>query len=255
MEIIKLIKISKDFPKTKRYREIITKPFKNKYITVLENIDLSVIEGEIFGLIGPNGAGKTTILKIISTLILPTSGRAEVCGIDLIKKPSLAKQKVGYALSNERSFYWRLNGRQNLEFFATLNNININSVKKVVDSALSTMGLLEYSELEFMKYSSGMQQKLAIARALIMDPEILILDEPTKSLDPVYADELRELIKKLSIDQGKTVLLASHNLEEVEKICSRVSIIKEGKLTFTGLPNNIKNKFKFHKKNLELVKQ
>jgi ABC-2 type transport system ATP-binding protein len=252
-EILVLSNIYKSFPKAKRYRELFTKPFRNDYINILEDINLEVNKGEIFGLVGPNGAGKTTLLKIIGTLILPTSGEAEVCGMELAKNSELIKKKVGYVLSSERSFYFRLSGRQNLEFFAMLNNVERNRLKSSVKKVLDLAGLSKFSELEYMKYSSGMQQKLAIARALLSDPEVLILDEPTKSLDPIYTDELHNLIKELS-RRGKTILLASHNLNEVEELCDRVAILKNGKIIFTGQPKNIKSKFKFAGKGLELVK-
>lgn len=241
---IELIGVSKEFPKTKRYRELLTRPFANEYTSVLEKIDLRIEYGEVFGLAGPNGAGKTTLLKIIGTLLLPTSGSAMVCGVDLVADSSHAKEKVGYMLATERGFFNRLSGRQNLEFFAALNNISSEKSNELVRQTLKSVNLHEFGGLEFMKYSSGMQQRLAIARALLHDPEVLILDEPTKSLDPVSANDFKRLIMRLVKDGQKTIIIASHNLQEIEELCTRAAILERGQITFTGSPASLRSKFK-----------
>lgn len=242
--VIELTGISKSFPKTKRYRELLTRPFAHEYVKVLKNIDLTVEPGEIFGLAGANGAGKTTLLKIVGTLLLPSSGNARICGVDLVADNNRAKEKVGYMLASERGFFNRLSGRQNLEFFAALNNISTGRSKDLVQQTLKLVNLDEFGELEFMKYSSGMQQRLAIARALLHDPEVLILDEPTKSLDPISANDFKGLIGKLVKDKGKTVMIASHNLQEIEELCNRAAILERGEITFIGSPMSLRSKFK-----------
>ena len=201
----------------------------------LRGVSLSVERGEIFGLLGPNGAGKTTLIKILATLILPDGGSGSVCGYDLCSQSSRVRRMIGLVNTSERSFYWRLTGKQNLNFFAMLYNLPGVQKKKRIDELLELVGLNEKADTLFMKYSDGQKQRLAIARALLSDPEILLMDEPTKSLDPLAASALIDLtVNELASKKGKTVLWCTHNLKEAEKVCSRLAIIHKGKVIASG---------------------
>lgn len=201
----------------------------------LKGVTLSIERGEIFGLLGPNGAGKTTLIKILATLILPDSGSGSVCGYDLRTQSSRVRHMIGLVNSSERSFYWRLTGRQNLKFFAMLYNLSGSEKKKRIDELLELVGLEEKADTPFMKYSDGQKQRLAIARALLSDPEILLMDEPTKSLDPLAASDFIDLtVNELASKKSKTILWCTHNLKEAEKVCSRLAIIHKGKVIASG---------------------
>ena len=208
----------------------------------LRGVSLSVERGEIFGLLGPNGAGKTTLIKILATLILPDCGSGSVCGYDLRSQSSRVRHMIGLVNTSERSFYWRLTGRQNLNFFAMLYNLSGVQKKKRIDELLELTGLEEKAGTLFMKYSDGQKQRLAIARALLSDPEILLMDEPTKSLDPLAASGLIKLtLNELALKKGKTVLWCTHNLKEAEKVCSRLAVIHKGKVIASGDLQHIKS--------------
>lgn len=235
MYAIETVNISKTFNQVKSYRELILHPFRKKEITVLKDINIQVSKGELFGLLGPNGAGKTTLIKILSGLILPTKGKAYVNGYNVAKDGKQVRRAVGYVVSEERSFYWRLTGRQNLKFFATLNNLSPSQAKQRINEVIALTGLEHDAEKMFKDYSTGMKQRLAIARGLITDPEILLVDEPTRSLDPSTAQNLRKFIKeKLVGEDKKTVFLATHNLGEAEELCDRIAIINHGKIRACG---------------------
>jgi ABC-2 type transport system ATP-binding protein len=204
-------------------------------MAALDGVDLAVRPGEIFGLLGPNGAGKTTLLKILCTLLLPTSGRAVVNGYDVVEAPSTIRQVVGYCLDTERSFYYRLTGRQNLVFFATLNNLGAGERARRIPEVLESVGLQGAADARFMTYSKGMQQKLGLARALLTDPAVLLLDEPTKSLDPGAAAEFHRFLRgTLAEQRGKTILLVTHSLEECRACCDRIAIMDRGQIVFQG---------------------
>jgi ABC-2 type transport system ATP-binding protein len=214
---------------------MILHPFGRKDVAVLSDISIQVRKGELFGLLGPNGAGKTTFIKILCTLVLPDSGRALVGGFDVTKDPKKVRKLIGYVICEERSFYWRLTGRQNLRFFAKLNNIHNGEADLRVKKLLELMELDRDADRMFKDYSTGMRQKLGIARGLLTDPEIIFMDEPTRSLDPITAQNLRKLIKeKLVGEEKRTVIFASHNLKEVEELCDRIIIINKGEVKFTG---------------------
>ncbi|NOZ69551.1 MAG: ABC transporter ATP-binding protein [Deferribacteres bacterium] len=201
----------------------------------LRGVTVSLEHGEIFGLLGPNGAGKTTLIKILATLILPDGGSGTVCGYDLRSQSSRVRHKIGLVNSSERSFYWRLTGRQNLKFFAMLYNLSGRRKNKRVDELLELTGLEEKADIPFMKYSDGQKQRLAIARALLPDPEILLMDEPTKSLDPIAAAGFINLtINELAFKKGKTVLWCTHNLKEAEEVCTRLAVIHRGRIIASG---------------------
>jgi ABC-2 type transport system ATP-binding protein len=241
--------LTKRFPVTKGYRELLLHPFRKNEVTALSNVSIQVKKGELFGLLGPNGAGKTTLIKILCTLVLPSSGRAFVNGLDVTKDGRKIKGTIGYVVSDERSFYWRLTGRQNLRFFAKLNNISNG------ESELRIKRLLEFIELNrdadrmFKDYSTGMRQKLAIARGLLTDPKVIFMDEPTRSLDPLTAQNLRRLIKeKLVGEEEKTVVFATHNLQETEELCDRIAIIHEGEVKIAGEVEEIKRAFNSDKR-------
>ncbi len=234
--------VVKDYLELKKYKDYFTAPFKRKVVTALKGITLKVGKGELFGLLGPNGAGKTTLLKILSTVVLPTSGKAFVAGFDVEKDEMQVKRAIGYAMGDERSSYWRLTGRQNLEFFAVLNNLDSNVSKKRIDEVLQLTGLAKDADRHFKDYSTGMKQKLAIARGLLTDPAVLFLDEPTRSLDPGAAKQLREFVKEEIVKKRrKTVILATHNLSEAEALCDRVAIIDRGTLKACGTVNEIRD--------------
>jgi len=238
---IETISLTKRFPQLKGYRELLLHPLRRKEITALENINIQVRKGEIFGLLGPNGAGKTTLIKILCTLVLPTKGSAFVNGYDVTRDGKQIRENIGYVINEERSFYWRLTGRQNLRFFAKLNNLPARQAEQRIKEVVGLTGLEDYVDNVFQDYSTGMKQKLAIARGMLTDPQILLLDEPTRSLDPVTTHNLRRFIKEVIVSgEKKTVIIATNNMQEAEELCDRIAIIEKGKLKICELLEDIK---------------
>ncbi len=227
--------LEKFFVKKRSLRELATKPFgKAERIEALRGIDLHVKRGEIFGLLGPNGAGKTTLVKILSCLVLPDRGRAVVGGQD-VRHENKVKPLIGLVNSDERSFYWRLSGRDNLRFFARLYDVPGPRIAARIKELLERVDLVEAADRRFSDYSSGMKQRLAVARALLHDPPILLMDEPTRSLDPASSLALRAFIRdELKGRDGKTILLATHNLREAEVLCDRLAILVKGTVRQVG---------------------
>lgn len=235
--------LTKRFVIPKGISELVHQPFKkNGEVTSVEDVNLTVQRGEIFGILGPNGAGKTTLIKILCTLILPTSGHAYVNGYDVVEESGKVRESLGYVTTDERSFYWRLTGRQNLEFFATLHNYTANDAKERIDQLLTTIDLKDRADDRFSSYSAGMKQKMAIVRGLLNDPEVLFMDEPTRSLDPGAAQNLREFVKEHIVkEKGKSIFLSTHHLGEAEQLCDTVAIIDEGQIRIIGSPEELKN--------------
>jgi ABC-2 type transport system ATP-binding protein len=179
---------------------------------------------------GPNGAGKTTLLKLIGGLLLPTEGDVLVNSVSTLNHDTAARRSVGFVLNEERSFFWPLTAVQNLEFFGTLDNIWGDDLQRRIRELIQLVGLEEAANTPIADYSSGMKQRLALARGLIAEPDVLILDEPTRALDPVACDELIELIiSRICRDSSKTLLIATHRPEEALRLCSKVLIIDNGK--------------------------
>lgn len=204
---------------------------------VLENVNLGIAKGELFGLVGPNGAGKTTLLRILSTLILPTKGECYINGYRLSEEKEIQKVKssINLVSDEERSFYWRLTGRQNLQFFARLYGITSQAIKKRIEEIAELLEIEAQLDLMFKDYSSGIKQKMAIARSLINKPQVILMDEPTRNLDLKIKRKLYGFIKeKLIAEEGRTILLVSHQLDEVAQACNRIAIIDRGKIVAQG---------------------
>ena len=215
---------------------------KKQDILAVDNINIKVRRGEFFGLLGPNGAGKTTLIKMLCTLILPTSGTALINGFDIVKEDRKVREAVGLIPGDvRRSFYYRLSGRQNLEFFATLYNIPRTQARERIKEQLELVELENWGDEKVMRYSTGMLQRLAIARGLLHKPPILLMDEPTVGLDPRSARAIRDFIRKdLNEREGKTILLTTHYMEEADQLCGRVAIMDGGKIVITENPANMK---------------
>ena len=210
-------------------------------LTAVDHVSLQVEEGELFGLLGPNGAGKTTLVKVLCTLILPSEGRAMVCGRDVVDDAGEVRSLVGLIDCQERSFFWRLTGRQNLIFFAGLHDLYGSEAQQRVDQVLERVGLSEHADRRFMAYSSGMRQRMAVARGLLVEPRVLFLDEPTRSLDPMSAHELRKFVRTVLVEElGITVFLVTHRLEEAEQLCDRVAVMHRGRIIACGPVSQIK---------------
>ncbi len=241
--------ITKKYPEARGFGDLLLHPFRRKQTTALSNVNIQIKKGELFGLLGSNGAGKTTLIKILCTLVLPTSGRAFVNGFDVTKDERKIRKTIGYVVSDERSFYWRLTGRQNLRFFAKLNNISKREAEQRIESLLSLTELSRHAERMFKDYSTGMRQKLAIARGLLINPEVLFMDEPTNGLDPITAQKLRKFIRKKLVEEEKrTIVFATHNLHEAEELCDRIAFIHRGEVKVSGLVEDIIKKFNTDKR-------
>jgi len=239
---IQTIALTKKYPVVKRYRELILHPFERKIITILKDVNIQIRRGELFGLLGPNGAGKTTLLKILCTLVLPTRGKAFVSGYNVTENEERIKEIIGYVLSEERSFFWRMTGRQNLKFFATLNNMFGRQADIRIEELADLVELKDVIDKIFKNYSSGMKQKLAIARGMLTDPHILILDEPTRTLDPISTYSFRKFIKDVIVHkEKKTVIIATNNMQEAEELCDRAAILDKGTVKICGSLSNIKS--------------
>ena len=209
----------------------------------VQGVDMEVRKGELFGLVGPNGVGKTTIVKMLTSLLLPTSGTIRVLGFDVVKETKHIRPHIGFIFGGSRGLYSRLSALDNLRYFAELYALDPQVSRPRIDELLTLVGL-KGRELERVEtYSTGMMQRLQIARMLLHDPDVLFLDEPTLGLDPVAAREFRQLVKGLT-ELGKTLLLTSHNMLEIDELCGRVAVINHGQIIALGQPREIKMQVK-----------
>lgn len=218
----------------------VVKVFGN--VRALDGLSFAVDPGEIFGVIGPNGAGKTTTLRIVSTLLLPTSGSMKVFGFDVVKNAAEVRRIISY-LPEEAGAYRYLSGWEYLEFMARFYTKDNDQVREMVREAAEISGLGERLKDKTKAYSKGMKRRLLVARALMIKPKLAILDEPTSGLDVIHAFHVREIIRNYVKKHGVTVLLSSHNMLEVEYLCSRVALLNKGKLVAEGEPQGLKEKF------------
>lgn len=211
-------------------------PGKKSPLVAVDHLDLLVRSGELFGLLGPNGAGKTTLIKMLCTLILPTDGTAKIGGYDVVKEAARVRETIGWlhGETGGRALYWRLSARDNLRFYAYIQNVPTSVANKRIEALLEFFDLQKEADELVKDYSTGMKVRVMLARTLLPNPPILLLDEPTVGLDAQTAIETRKLILTLSKDLHKTIMLTSHNLFEVEKLCERVAIINAGKIVALG---------------------
>jgi ABC-2 type transport system ATP-binding protein len=221
------------------WQRVRREPDKRERFRAVDGIDLVVEPGEIFGLLGPNGAGKTTTMKMLATLLIPTSGTIRVLGIDPLARPREVRARLGAMLSGERSLYWKLTGRENLEYFAALYHVPPAETKARIANVLAAVKLADRADDYVERYSTGMRQRLALARALLPNPPLVVLDEPTVGLDPQASRDLRDRVRELKA-QGRTVLLTTHYMEEADQLCDRVAIIDHGRIVALETPAALK---------------
>lgn len=212
---------------------------KKEEIRALDGVSFRARRGEIFGLLGPNGAGKTTTVKILSTILMPDSGEAFVDGKSVLKEKEEVRKVIGVTFTVEKGFYNKLTGKENLVYFGVLRGMSFSDARRRADELLDLVGLSEDKNRLFEEYSLGMRAKLAIARTLMHDPPVLILDEPTIGLDPIAAINVRKLLSELR-KEGKTILLTTHNMREAEELCDRISMIDRGRIVLSGTVDELK---------------
>ena len=210
-----------------------------KEVEAVRGVSFDVGEGELFGLLGPNGAGKTTTIKMLITLLIPTSGTASVLGFDVVKSAREVRKRIGYVFGGDRGVYERLSGLDNLRYFAELYGVPAREQKRRIAELLDLVGLTGREKERVEGYSRGMRQRLHVALGLLHDPPVLFLDEPTIGLDPVGARELRATIAALAA-AGKTVLLTTHYMFEADALCDRIAVIAQGKIVAEGTPQALK---------------
>ena len=221
---------------------------KVKEVLAVDGIDFDVAQGELFGLLGPNGAGKTTTVKMLTTLLTPTAGEACVLGHDLVGEADQIRQRIGFVFGGERGLYWRLSGHDNLVYFANLYHVPPEVQKRRIPYLLDLVGLSGRGDEKIEGYSRGMKQRLHIARALLHEPDLLFLDEPTMGLDPIGARELRHTIRNLQAE-NKTILLTTHYMFEADALCQRIAVINQGKIVALDTPTELKH----HVRDLSVV--
>jgi ABC-2 type transport system ATP-binding protein len=212
---------------------------ESRAVHALQDVSLDVQPGEIFGLLGPNGAGKTTLIKILTTLLLPTAGEAWINGFHVEREANAVRATVGCMLMGERGLYWKLTGRENLIYFGALYHLNPSDRRKKAQEIIDLLGLGDLADRSVETYSSGQKMKLAFGKALINDAPLLILDEPTNTLDVPSASELRAVVRELN-GRGKTIIYTTHIMAEAETLCNRVAIIDHGRLLADGFVYDLK---------------
>ncbi len=226
--------------------ENLTKIYRGKgfSVTAVDHVNLKIKRGEFYGLLGPNGAGKTTFTKMLATLLIPDEGEAWVDGYSILKEPVEVRKRIGWMMGETggRALYWRLSGYDNLVFFGMLQNVPKDIAEKRIRVLLKFLELEDAADKLVLEYSTGMRIKLMLIRALLHNPDILILDEPTLGLDVESAIKVRNFLRRLTDELGKTILFTSHNMYEVEQLCDRIAIINKGKIIFEGTPREIREK-------------
>ena len=208
-------------------------------VVAVKDISFEVDYGELFGVVGPNGAGKTTTIKMLTTMLLPTSGKAIVLGQDVQKDVTKVRERIGIVLGGERGLYTRVSAVDNLNYFADLYGVPKNVRDKRVKELLEFMGLTDRAHNRVETFSKGMKQRLLLARGLINDPDIIFLDEPTVGLDPEISIETRRMVKEL-VEKGKTILLTTHYMFEADELCERVAVIRNGEIVALDTPSGLK---------------
>jgi ABC-2 type transport system ATP-binding protein len=210
-----------------------------KEVLAVDGLSFDVAPGELFGVLGPNGAGKTTTVKMLTTLLLPTSGMARVLGLDVVRDADALRGRIGFIFGGERGLYWRLSGTDNLRYFASLYHVDPAVSKRRIPYLLDLVGLGDRGPEKVEGYSRGMKQRLHIARTLLHDPPLLFLDEPTIGLDPVGGREIRQVVRDLQA-ADKTILLTTHYMFEADALCQRVAVINHGRLVALDTPQGLK---------------
>jgi ABC-2 type transport system ATP-binding protein len=210
-----------------------------KAVHALQDVSLDIEDGETFGLLGPNGAGKTTLIKCLTTLLVPSSGKASVNGFDILTQSDQVRASIGCMLMGDRGLYWKLTGRENLDFFGALYHVPRADRRKRIEDLIALLRLEDFVDRTVETYSSGQRMVVAFAKALVNDAPILILDEPTVTMDVPTARDLRHIVKELNA-QGKTILYTTHLMHEAEELCDRVAIIDHGQIIALGSPDGLK---------------
>ena len=233
--------LTKDFEKGRRtiWQRLRGEPDRRERFRAVDGVGLEVATGEIFGILGPNGAGKTTTMRMLATLLEPTSGKATVLGHDLVTEARAIRRRLGAVLSGERSLYWKLTARENLEYFAALYHVPPAESARRISEILEAVHLTDRADDYVEKFSTGMRQRLVLARALLPAPSLLLLDEPTVGLDPQAARDLRERVVQLR-EEGRTILLTTHYMEEADQLCDRIAIVDHGRIVALDTPAGLK---------------
>jgi ABC-2 type transport system ATP-binding protein len=243
---IEICELTKRFRKVHGYRDLLLYPWRRAEHLAVDGVSLQIARGELFGILGQNGAGKTTLIKMLCTALLPSSGSASVAGYDVVREARRVRSAIGLISGEERSFYWRLTGRQNLEFFAALYHVPPKLARERIGALLRGVGLDEAADRPFRTYSTGMRQKLAIARGLLNAPQVLFMDEPTRSLDPISAQNVRRFVADYILGElGSTVILATHSMAEAEELCDRVALIRAGRVVAQGSVDQLRQELHY----------
>jgi ABC-2 type transport system ATP-binding protein len=235
--------LSKSYPVRSGFLDSIRRPFGGGSLRALSGVTFSLSRGEVLALLGPNGSGKTTLLKILASLVLPSEGRAMIDGIDVVRRSLETRHRIGLCMSEERSFYFRLTGRQNLDFFGRLLNVPSDRRAAEIEEAAALLRIDEI-DARFMTYSTGTRQKLCVARALLGARPVLLLDEPTRGLDPYTSARFLDRLRVLARKEGRAVLLASHDLEAVHRVADRLVFLHRGELLAEGRPEEVLGSFR-----------
>jgi ABC-2 type transport system ATP-binding protein len=216
---------------------------KKREVVALSQVTLEIGRGEVFGLLGPNGAGKTTLIRLLVGLLTPTRGSAFVLGKDVTKDIDYIRERVTL-LPQEAGIYENLTARENIVYYGGLYGIPVEELNRRADRLLTIVGLKEKEDYQVRGFSGGMKRKVLVARSLIIEPEVIFMDEPTTGVDTLGARIVRNLLKKLSSEQKQTIILTTHDLNEVSELCDRVGILNDGKLVAIGKPSELEQKFK-----------
>jgi ABC-2 type transport system ATP-binding protein len=240
---IRVEHLAKWFPHRRSWADTLRHPLTRTHAQVLTDVSLEVPAGQLFGFLGANGAGKTTLFRILSTLILPDAGRVTIGGRDLIREAPSVRQLVSPVIADERSLHWRLGARENLRLFAALHGLRGAAATCRVEELLLRVGLTDADDRMVGKFSSGMKQRLLLARALLSRPRILLLDEPTRSLDPVAARAFRDFLRRdIQGVEECTILLATHSSEEALELCDRLAVMDRGRIVTVGTPDSLRRR-------------
>jgi ABC-2 type transport system ATP-binding protein len=246
--VVRIEGLRKRFPVRRGWVETVTRPLRREFVPVLQDVSFEVREGEFFGLLGPNGAGKTTLFKTLSGMVLPDSGGAEVAGFDVVRELDRVHEVLTPASNEERSLFWRLSAWENLRAYAALHGLRGDELRSRIGQVLETVGLSDTGTKMVGQFSSGMKQRLLIARALLTRPRVLLLDEPTRSLDPVSARQFRAFLRDEVVGgHGCTVLLATHSAEEALELCDRIGVLHLGRMLRIGSPGELMRELGDHR--------